>query len=88
MLPPGFQEIVRSLTAGKSSEMEDHSPLTRALQELAAESAVTTVIYHHVPGSDNRCHLLVHGNHLHGTYELGGSLSGSWQPGADPRGIH
>ena len=43
VLPLGFQEIARSLTAGESPKMEVDCPLTRASQELSAESAVTAV---------------------------------------------
>ena len=42
VLPPGFQEIAMSLTAGKFPEMEvDCPPIS---QELSAESTVATVI--------------------------------------------
>ena len=43
-LPLRFQEIAKSLTTGKSPEMEIDCPLTGVSQELAAESAVATVI--------------------------------------------
>ena len=43
MLPPGFKEIAKSLTTGKSPEMEINCPLTGASQNLLAGSAVATV---------------------------------------------
>ena len=42
--PLGFQEITRSLTAGKSPKMEDDSPQSGASHELSVEPTVATVI--------------------------------------------
>ena len=44
VLPPGFQEITKSLIAGESPKMEVDSPQTRASQELSVEPTVVTVI--------------------------------------------
>ena len=43
VLPLGFQEITKSLTAGKSPEMEVDCPLTEASQDLSVGSTVATV---------------------------------------------
>ena len=43
VLPPGFQEIAKSLTASKSPEMEVACPLTKASQDLSVGSTVATV---------------------------------------------
>ena len=44
VLPLGFQEIARSLTAGKSPKMEDDSPWSGASHKLSMEPTVATVI--------------------------------------------
>ena len=79
VLPPGFEEIIKSLTRGKSPEMEIDCPLTGASPDLSAGSTVATVT------STVMCHLPVYSDNLHGTHELGSPLSGSCLPGADHR---
>ena len=44
VLPLGFQEIVKSLIAGESPEMDIDSPQIRAAQELLVEPTVAMVI--------------------------------------------
>ena len=44
MPPLGFQEIAKSLTAGESPGMEDHSPWSVASHKLPMEPTLATVI--------------------------------------------